>query len=121
MTPKMTKKRLSIKKRGLVTTVQPKPEFSRTCCFRVVLGINEDCLNAKSHQNRWSRFWDMDKKHQKCTKKGGFPPLVATQDLKKNFFQRKIHWGSEMGEPPIFGAFLMFFVHISNMALTILI
>ena len=39
-------------KRGLVTTVQPKPEFSRTCGFRVVLGINEDCLNAKLHQNR---------------------------------------------------------------------
>ena len=30
-------------KRGLVTTVQPKPEFSRTCGFREVLGIDEDC------------------------------------------------------------------------------
>ena len=39
-------------KRGLATTVQPEPEFSRTCSFRVVLGINEDCLNAKLHQNR---------------------------------------------------------------------
>ena len=47
MTPKMTKKRLSLKKRGLVTTVQPKPEFSRTCGFREVLGIKEDCLERK--------------------------------------------------------------------------
>ena len=39
-------------KRGLVTTVQPEPEFSRTCGFHVVLGINEDCLNAKLDQNR---------------------------------------------------------------------
>ena len=39
-------------KKGLVTTVQPEPEFSRTCGFREVLGINEDCLNAKLHQNR---------------------------------------------------------------------
>ena len=45
---KMTKSQ----KRGLATTVQPEPEFSRTCSFRVVLGINEDCLNAKLHQNR---------------------------------------------------------------------
>ena len=52
MKPKMTKKRLSIKKGGLVATVQTKPEFSRTCGFRIVLGINEDCLNAKLHQNR---------------------------------------------------------------------
>ena len=39
-------------KRGLATTVQPEPEFSRTCGFRIVLGINEDCLNAKFHQNQ---------------------------------------------------------------------
>ena len=45
---KMTQKSL---KKG-VTTVQPEPDFSRTCGFRVVLGINEDCLNAKLHQNR---------------------------------------------------------------------
>ena len=30
-------------KRGLATTVQPELEFSRTCGFREVLGINEDC------------------------------------------------------------------------------
>ena len=40
------------KKRGLATTVQPKPDFSRTCGFRKMLGINEDCLNAKCHRNR---------------------------------------------------------------------
>ena len=51
MTPKMTKKRLSLKKRGLATTVQPELEFSRTCGFREVLGINEDCSNAKFRQN----------------------------------------------------------------------
>ena len=44
---KMTKSQ----KRGLATTVQPKPEFSRTCRFREVLGINEDCSNAKFRQN----------------------------------------------------------------------
>ena len=44
---KMTKSQ----KRGLVTTVQPKPEFSRTCHFQEVLGVNEDCLNAKFHEN----------------------------------------------------------------------
>ena len=43
--------RVSLKKKGLVTTVQPKPEFSRTCGFREVLGINEDCSNAKFRQN----------------------------------------------------------------------
>ena len=36
-------------KRGLATTVQPEPDFPRTCSFRKVLGINEDCLNAKFH------------------------------------------------------------------------
>ena len=37
MTPKMTKKRLSLKKRGLVTTVQPELDFSMTCGLREVL------------------------------------------------------------------------------------
>ena len=36
-------KKWGLKKRGLATTVQPEPEFSRTCGFREVLGINEDC------------------------------------------------------------------------------
>ena len=36
MTPKMTKKRLSLKKRGLATTIQSELEFSRTCSFREV-------------------------------------------------------------------------------------
>ena len=48
---KNDEKRRSLRKRGLVTTVQPKPEFSRTCGFREVLGINEDCSNAKFCQN----------------------------------------------------------------------
>ena len=38
-------------KRGLATTVQPDLEFSRTCGFCEVLGINEDCSNAKFRQN----------------------------------------------------------------------
>ena len=39
-------------KRGLATTVELEPDFLRTCGFRKVLGINEDCLNAKFHRNR---------------------------------------------------------------------
>ena len=35
-------------------------------------------------------------------------------------FEKKILGGSQMGETPIFGSFLMFFVHISKTALTIL-
>ena len=42
----------SLKKRVLATTVQTVPDFSRTCVFCKVLGINKDCLNAKFHQNR---------------------------------------------------------------------
>ena len=51
MTPKITKKGQSLKKRGLVTTVQPELELSRTWGFPKVLGINEDCSNAKFRQN----------------------------------------------------------------------
>ena len=66
-------------KRGLTTTVQSEPDFSRTCSFHEVLGTNEDCFNRKFHRNRWSRFRDMDKKHQKCIKNGFFPPFVTPQ------------------------------------------
>ena len=38
-------------KRGLATTVQPEPDFSRTSAFREVLGINEDCFKTKFHRN----------------------------------------------------------------------
>ena len=38
-------------KRGLTTTVQIEPDFSRTCGFCEVIGINEDCSNAKFCQN----------------------------------------------------------------------
>ena len=33
-TPKMPKKRPSLKNRGLVPTIQPEPDFSWTCGFR---------------------------------------------------------------------------------------
>ena len=49
---KKKQKRLSLKKMGLATTVQPKPDFFRACRFRKVLGINRDRLNTKFHQNR---------------------------------------------------------------------
>ena len=49
---KKLKKRPQVSKRGLVTTAQPKPNFSGTYGFREVLGINEDSLNAKFYQNR---------------------------------------------------------------------
>ena len=39
-------------KRGLATTVQPEPDFSRACGFSELLGINEDCLETKFHRNR---------------------------------------------------------------------
>ena len=74
MTPKMTKKRLSLKKRGLVTTVQPKPEFSRTCGFRKVLGINEDCSNAKFSSKFLEPFLRYGKKTSKMPQKWGFSP-----------------------------------------------
>ena len=41
--------RVSLKKKGLVTTVQPKPGDIGTCGFRAVLGINVDCESAKFH------------------------------------------------------------------------
>ena len=49
---KKVKKTTSLKKRGLATTVQPEPDFSKTCRFRKMLGIKDDCLNAKFHRNR---------------------------------------------------------------------
>ena len=81
---KKVKKRPSFKKRGLATTVQPQPDFSRTCSFCEVLGINEDCLNTKFHLNRWSRFWNIGKKHKKCPQNGFFPYLWPP----KIFFQK---------------------------------
>ena len=68
-----SQKGLSLKKRGLASSVQPEPDFSRTYGFRNVLGINADCLNKKFHQDRYSRFLDLDKKHQKWSENGGFP------------------------------------------------
>ena len=53
---KRVKQTTKSKKRGLASNVQPEPDFSKTCSFRKMLGINEDCLNAKFHRNRWSRF-----------------------------------------------------------------
>ena len=49
---KKVKKMTKSQKRGLATAVQPVQYFSRTCAFREVLGINEDCLNTKYHRNR---------------------------------------------------------------------
>ena len=40
---KKSKTQQSLKKRGLATTIQHKPDFSRTCAFSEVLGINVDC------------------------------------------------------------------------------
>ena len=53
---KVKKTTKSQKKRGLATTIQPQPDFSKTCGFCEVLCINEDCLDTKFHQNCWSRF-----------------------------------------------------------------
>ena len=47
---KKVKKPTRFQKRGLATTVQHEPDFSRTWVFRKVLGINKDCLNAKFHR-----------------------------------------------------------------------
>ena len=74
-------------KRGLTTTVQSEPNFSRTYSFHEVLGTNDDCFKGKLHRNRWSRFRDMDKKHQKCNKNGGFSPIC---DPPIFIFERKI-------------------------------
>ena len=49
---KSKKKRLESQKRGLATTVQPDPDFSRACSFHELLGINEVCLEAKFQRNR---------------------------------------------------------------------
>ena len=77
---KKVKKLLSLKNRGLATTVQPEKDFSRTCSFREVLGINKDCLNAKFHRIVRAVL-GYEQKHQKCTKNGGFPPFETPQDL----------------------------------------
>ena len=60
----------------------------------------------------------MDNKHQKCPKHGVFPHLR----LPLIFFQifLKILEGHKWGKTPILDAFLMFYVHISKTALTIL-
>ena len=49
---KKVKKTIKSQKRSLATTVQPKPNFSGACGFPEVLGINEECLEAKFHQNQ---------------------------------------------------------------------
>ena len=49
---KKVKEITKAQKRGLATTVQPEPDFSRACGFCKVLGINEHRLNAKFHRNR---------------------------------------------------------------------
>ena len=46
-----SKKKTKSQKRGLATTVEPEPDFSRACSFRKMLGINEDCLEEKFHRN----------------------------------------------------------------------
>ena len=48
---KKVKKTTKSQERDLATTAQPKPGLSRTCDFREVLGINEDCFKAKFYQN----------------------------------------------------------------------
>ena len=63
--PKMPKKGLSLKNRGLIPTIQPEPDFSWTCGFREVLDNAELIMYMKFQKLLITRCRDMDKKHQK--------------------------------------------------------
>ena len=70
-----------LKNRGLVPTIQPEPDFSWTCGFRQKLDNVELIMYMKFQKILMTGCRDMDKKHQKCPKNGGFPPLVTPQDF----------------------------------------
>ena len=83
---KKSKKTIKSQKRGLATNVQPESAFSRTCSFYEVFGINEaswgpheNCLDPKFHWNRYSHFWDMDKKISNTHQKWVFSPIYDPQ------------------------------------------
>ena len=78
-------------KRGLATTAQPVPDFSRKCGFQEVLGINEDYLKTKFHRNCWSHFVRYGQRTLKMHQKLGFSPICDPKDL---FFEKKISTSS---------------------------
>ena len=81
---KKSKKTQSLKKRGLATTVQPEPDFSRTYCFHEKLGINKDCLNSKFHYMVRVDFKIWTKNIKNGLKMGVFPNLLPTMIFFKN-------------------------------------
>ena len=67
-------------KGGLATTLQPQPDFSKTCSFCNVLGINEDCLYTNFIKIFRAVFEVLAKNIQKC--------FFSPNFLWKFFFQK---------------------------------
>ena len=76
----MQKKRLSLKNRGLVPTIQPEPDLSWTCGFPQVLHNVELIMYMKFQKTLMTGYRAIDTKHQKCPKMF-FPPFVTSQDF----------------------------------------
>ena len=68
-------------KRGLATTVQPKPEFSRTCSFREVLGRTASTQNCIKIVGAVFEIWT---KNIKNAPKMGFFPICDPKIFFKN-------------------------------------
>ena len=81
----MLKKRLSLKKRGLVPTIQPEPDFSWTCRFCQMLDNVELIMYMKFQKLLMTGCRDMDK-NIKNTPKVGFFPIC---DSRRFFFKNR--------------------------------
>ena len=82
----MPKKWQSLKNRVLVSTIQPEPDFSWTCCFHSVLDNVELIMYMQFQKLLMTGSRDMDKKHQKYPQNGFFPPFLTPQDF---FFKNR--------------------------------